>query len=793
MTVQVFRPRWRKVLRDAWLHKPRTGLVVLAIAVGILGAGSVLDTWSLIRKATRDEFRDSNPASATLRTDSVDATVLARVRARPDIRFAQARRVTIGSVRVADGARTAELFVVDDYSKNQIGKVQPEHGAWPPTADGLVLESSSTEFSGLAIGDSVLVQVGDGSPCPLTVTGIARDVGLAPGWMEHVVYGFVTRETLARMGVPSSFNELQIVVREGAADREAIRRVAYDVKAMLERDGHRVSDVDVPVPGRHIHAAQIDSLLFTQGAFGLLALFLSGFLVVNLVAAMLAGQVREIGVMKAIGATSAQVGAMYLVLAFVLGVIASAIAIPAAALIGRGYATFTADLLNFSVSGIAIPKSAIALQIAVGVLVPVAAASIPVARWCGMTVSEALRDFGIVAGAGGSGGRVLARVSGVSRPILLSLRNAFRRRQRMVLTLVTLATGGAVYLGALNLRSSVIGSVDLLYASQRYDITLRFARAFPPESLEHVIRSTTGVAGAEAWAAGRGARARDDGTLGNSFPIAAPPVDTRLFAPKLVAGRWLRTTDENAIVVNRRIVEDDSGFVPGAKVSMLVAGKRERWTVVGVVESGPSATAFASRETLSRMMNGGRVDRAVVAVADTSAASRFELVQRLRSDLSSRGFDVQTSQLVQAARVVMEDHLLMVVGFLGIMSNLMILVGGLGLAATMSLAVLERTREIGVLRAIGARHGSILSMIQIESLVIALASWLLALPLSVPMSVVLGNAFGRIMIPVPVALVPAGSGVLRWLAVVLVVSVAASAWPAYRATRITTARALSYE
>ena len=152
-----------------------------------------------------------------------------------------------------------------------------------------------------------------------------------------------------------------------------------------------------------------------------------------------------------------------------------------------------------------------------------------------------------------------------------------------------------------------------------------------------------------------------------------------------------------------------------------------------------------------------------------------------------------TSQLVQQNRVVFEDHLLMVAGFLAIMSQLMIVVGGLGLAATMSLSVLERTREIGVMRAIGARHEAILLMVYIEGLVIALASWVLAVPLSVPMSVLLARAFARIMIPVPITWVPSMMSVGVWLVVVISVTVVSCSWPAWRALRVTTARALQYE
>ena len=123
----------------------------------------------------------------------------------------------------------------------------------------------------------------------------------------------------------------------------------------------------------------------------------------------------------------------------------------------------------------------------------------------------------------------------------------------------------------------------------------------------------------------------------------------------------------------------------------------------------------------------------------------------------------------------------------------MIVLGGLGLASTMSLAVLERTREIGVLRAIGARHRSILALVQVEGLVVGILSWAIAIPLSIPMSWVLGQAFARIMLPVPVMLLPQPAAVLQWLGVVVAVSAVACAWPAWRATRIPTTTALAYE
>jgi putative ABC transport system permease protein len=103
---------------------------------------------------------------------------------------------------------------------------------------------------------------------------------------------------------------------------------------------------------------------------------------------------------------------------------------------------------------------------------------------------------------------------------------------------------------------------------------------------------------------------------------------------------------------------------------------------------------------------------------------------------------VSGSQRLAENRRVVEDHLLLVVEFLGAAGWLMLAIGAMGLASSLGLSVLERTRELGVLRAIGARHGQIAALVAGEGLVIALLAWLLALPVSVPMSIALGEAFG---------------------------------------------------
>jgi putative ABC transport system permease protein len=272
--------------------------------------------------------------------------------------------------------------------------------------------------------------------------------------------------------------------------------------------------------------------------------------------------------------------------------------------------------------------------------------------------------------------------------------------------------------------------------------------------------------------------------------LGVPPASP-MMQPQAVSGRWLREEDGRALVISRALQRQLPELVQGGEVRIDLDGAIADWRIVGVVDAGPAPFAYANRATLSA--DDGLATSVVFAARRPGRSALLEAVQALRANLADDGMPVAESQTTAESRAVVEDHLLMVVQFLGVMGTVMVVVGAVGLASTMSLAVLERTREIGVLRALGASDLGVLGIVQVEGLTIVALAWLASIPLSVPMSVLLANAFGRVMFPLPTPWWPQMATSLQWLAVMLPTAIVACLWPAWRAIRVTAADALSYE
>jgi len=156
-------------------------------------------------------------------------------------------------------------------------------------------------------------------------------------------------------------------------------------------------------------------------------------------------------------------------------------------------------------------------------------------------------------------------------------------------------------------------------------------------------------------------------------------------------------------------------------------------------------------------------------------------------------FDVLGSQTTTQLKETTAAQMDILIVLLMAMVVLIAIVGGLGLAITMSLNVIERTREIGILRSLGAQNGVVRRVVIVEGLVIGLISWAASIPCSIPLAIWLGNSLGISLLARPLDYIFPAPAVLMWLGLTLAISILAGMIPAQNAARLTIRAALVYE
>jgi putative ABC transport system permease protein len=486
----------RKAIRDFWQERARTALVVLAIALGISAFAAVLSSYAILTRELDNGYLATNPASAVLRVDSIDNDLVKAILKNPEVSDAEPRRTISGQMKSGPVQwRNLVLFVVEDYGNIRVSKLVPEQGAWPPATGEILIERDAFQVAKANIGDAVIVKTTDGIEQPLVISGSVHDVGQAQARMENIVYGYINLATLVQLGEEPRLDQLNILVAQNRFDENHIRRVAGDVEQLIKSRGHEVRRVDIPQPGKHPHSDLMGILLLAMSSFGLFVLVLSGILVINLLTAMMASQVRQIGVMKAIGGTRWQVARIYFGQALFLGIAAVIVSIPLGIIGSRALCRYMAMFLNFDINSFAVPFWVYLLVALIGAVAPLIAAAYPIWRGTATPVRVALSDFGLSQANFGASAfdRALARVGGTFSLIAFAIRNSFRRRARLVLTLLTLAAGGLFFLSALNIRASMINTLDRMFAARKSDLSVSFARPYEFERIQNAVRNTPGV------------------------------------------------------------------------------------------------------------------------------------------------------------------------------------------------------------------------------------------------------------------------------------------------------------
>lgn len=780
---------WAKVRGDLRAARGRVILMIIAITASLAAVGAVLGTYGIASRELERNYRDTHPASATLELPAgADAALAAAARARPGVTDAEARGAVLARVRVGPDRLRFLLFVVDDFRALRLNTFTPEAGAWPPPDGTILLERSAQPMLGVAIGGALTLELPHGGAHELRLSGLVHDPGLAPAWQERTGYGYVTRATLAGLGEPAILDELR--VETAATDRAAIVATAREVAAWLAARGIAVHEIRVPPSSHHPHAGQMGGLLLLMAIFAGMGLVLAAVLVAATFAALLARQVREIGVLKAIGARTAQVARLYVAGAVVIAIVSTAIAVPLGLVGARAFASMIAGLLNFELASRHVPAWVLALQIGAGLTVPVVAAKLPVLRAARLTVRAALDDDGALAASK----RVRARVRpGRGLKVALAVRNAFRRPARLALVLGLLAAGGAMFLTAKDVEAGWGRMVGAVYTTRAYDVELRLVDDQPAAAMRAQLAAVPGVRTVEAWGWSPAAfaepgqvdvvRTYPDGGHG-SFTIYGVPGGSKLVDFPQLAGTWL-TGEAGTVVLNHNARAPAGGARPGDAVTISIDGHPTRLRVIGIVqEVGAAAAAYVDAQTFARAT--GAPDRARLYRIATDARdpdARIAVIRAIEERLASSGIAVAQGLPLAELKTAMGEHVVVLVRMLQAMALLFALVGAFGLASTMSASVIERGRELGVLRAIGARPRTVLGLVVGEGVVIGALSWLVALALALPLALVVGRVVGALSFGIPLPLSPSIGAAAAWLALVVVGAAVSSAIPAWQTSR----------
>ena len=804
------RPRWRKVISDLWGNRTRSLLVVASIAVGLFAIGIIASLYVVMTEDMSAGYYATNPANIHADTAFFDEAMLDHLERLDALRQVQGAREF--SLRLLGGSGewvTLALKTVPENPEQAINRVSLLEGSWPPAEGQVVLEFSKlSNAGGTGLGDTVTVELPSGRTRELLVSGVVLDQTLgaydggASGFFTAPLTGYIHRDLLESLEqpFPERYNALYATLESGVDDLAHIEEVAALVREELEDGEVEVISTYARSAYDHPNRTLVDAIVGILFVLGLLVVFLSGFLITNTLQALMDQQREQLGVMKTVGARRIQISGIYLALIAVLGLIALAAALPLANAASFAILRLLAGEINVLPGEPRLLPSVAALQAVLALLVPLVAGFLPIWQGTRISVQEALSGIRVSSAQGqGSFDRFLARIRSLSRPMRISLRNAFRRKGRLLLTLVTLTLGGAVFIATFNVQVSMGKQVEGIIQYFLADANLVVEQPFRINKMQNELAGLPGVRRVEGWAAARSELVLPDGSAGESVQLLAPPAETTLVTPILLKGRWIQTGDTNAITLNDRFLSTNPELDVGDTLLLRVNGKDTEWEIVGFFRLAGKVSgmlAYGNYDYLSELI--GQPNQAVVFRVEAEPAylesfGQEQLVREIEAHLRSRGVGVAEINTGQFLSQTASEGFAILTAVMLMLAILTALVGSIGLAGTMSMNVMERTREIGVMRAVGASNAILMKMVIAEGMIIGLVSWLLGSLLAFPITKVMSESLTRSLFDAPSDLGFTPTGFILWLGAVIVLSVLASVMPARKAARLTIREVLAYE
>ncbi len=794
-----------KIWSDLWNNKGRTLQAVLIIAMGAFAVGMIIGSSNLIREGLTKVWLASSPASINLIVEpAVDDETLQSLRNVRDVEDVDGALQTSIQWRhdSTQAWRSARLIARADYDDQKYATLNLTGGQWPARKTLAIMQGADTVFD-IMPGEQIQIQVAD-KTYQVDIGGVmSNPLGLPPGFGGNPEF-YTTRERFGQLTGDRNFTNLYAGVP--VYDTETATAAANRIERRLEKLDVEANALPFPEritsPEKHAFQDVLDGIFLILGLMAVLTLLLGLLLVYNTINAIMSQQISQIGIMKAIGAHIGDILRVYLLMVLIYGLLALFIAIPLGALGAYVLNIFILTAFNVTPGPFSFSLPAILVQAVICVLAPLFVSLIPIFTGSRITVREAINTYGLSTEAGLLN-RVLARSQRVSRIIVLMISNTFRNKGRVFLTQITLVGSGIIFMTVMGASDSVAHTFgDVIFDIIKYNVTFKFKE---PERIAHIEALTLAhpdVSGVEMWGLAQatirlaGQPASDDDKDAVMWGV---PLPSKLFGPQIYQGRWLEPDDTYAAVINRDLA-NQTGFGLGDRITLdqNLYGESE-WTVVGLLlDPIIPNSIYLSREMLLKETHSvGEAQTVWIQTVNHDSAAETTAAIDLRRYYNRRKLDVDPEGVfpMDTATELADQTLKnfgVIITELAAIAIVMGIVGAIALSGMLSLSVLERTREIGVMRAIGATTRIIATLFIGEGLTLGWLSWLIAWPLSIPTGQLLTQALGT-AVKNHIVYHYTPTGALYWLAIITVLSILASWLPARSATKVSVRESLAYQ
>jgi putative ABC transport system permease protein len=784
----------KKVFGDLRLNPGRSALVILALVIGLWGVGSIFVSYSILKNDLNENFSRTRPAHVIVTSKNYDRLDLTEFRNRPEIENAEFRDLSIQRIEVSP-SRWLPLWIfgVEDFTHFNLAQIYNEEGNKTPAPGTMLMERDGQNVSDLKVGSRAKVRVG-GQIVEVPITGISFDPAQAPATQDAFIYSYVDKKTYTEI-TGEAANQRLIFRLKNIRTKHDVQAAAETILDDFVRLGIAVDTVTIPKPNEHPHQFQLNTLLALQGSIGLLAFLMGAVLVSQLMVAILAQQVRQIGVLKAVGASRLQVLKIYITLVLLFGAGAGIIAIPLALISGYAFAEFVSNILNFEVLTVTLPLQLYFILIAAGLLLPILLSLPALLKGTNVSVHDALSDYGIRPATYAHKAGTVAKILRSHR-MQLAFRNTMRRKKRLAITVATMALGVAIFSTGFNVRQALVVFLSNSRDSMKHDVQVVFKDQIPLAHALAPFDSIPNVSRIEAWNGGKGRLQTISISTTKGIGIVALPYDTDLVNWDVIKGRWLKAPDELEFVMNQRAVETFGNVVVGEYYPIDIRGKLLKGKLVGVVKEFDVEKIYIDKNQYDALANPDHLVNSLMFVAENNDYNR---IITLKKDIEKAivSSDLNVFYVVsQAERAqIIYNHLDIILTIITFLALLVLVVGALGMASATGINIMERTREIGVMRAIGATPKMIYGLFVAEGMVMSVAGISLGLLLGLPLSIAASAFFGDLILGAGVPLDFAFSklGFLITLALNLTFAWLASRIPARQAIKVSTREALAYE